>query len=270
MLVPGVEVGSASQVGRSRSASMDVDLAAEAHMDLETPTLRSEADLVSPAVVDDVRPQEVEDLAHSPAVTHVYASKRALMDIEEEELIIATPNTASLAANGDAPREITPADDETGRPDIPLPRVSPAEQRATPVEETALLEELSDATVLVPDLAADDIVSSANMPTNSEAAEAREASSHVPPVAEEDIADDEVEEDSSIPYYLRPYAVAPVEWDPQAKIKPPLLLRGSLRPYQQAGLEWLASIHARNLNGILADEMGLGYVYCPSRHRIQY
>ncbi|KAI0359204.1 hypothetical protein OH77DRAFT_1419684 [Trametes cingulata] len=70
--------------------------------------------------------------------------------------------------------------------------------------------------------------------------------------------DDDEEENSSIPYYLRPYAVAPVEWDPQAKVKPPLLLRGTLRPYQQAGLEWLASIHSRNLNGILADEMGLG------------
>ncbi|KAI0667128.1 SNF2 family N-terminal domain-containing protein [Trametes maxima] len=75
---------------------------------------------------------------------------------------------------------------------------------------------------------------------------------------QEDNLDDEVDEDSSIPYYLRPYAVAPVEWDPQAKVKPPLLLRGTLRPYQQAGLEWLASIHSRNLNGILADEMGLG------------
>ncbi|KAI0657729.1 SNF2 family N-terminal domain-containing protein [Cubamyces menziesii] len=74
----------------------------------------------------------------------------------------------------------------------------------------------------------------------------------------EDDVDDDVEEDSSIPYYLRPYAVAPVEWDPQARVKAPLLLRGTLRPYQQAGLEWLASIHARNLNGILADEMGLG------------
>ncbi|KAH9856735.1 SNF2 family N-terminal domain-containing protein [Lenzites betulinus] len=74
-------------------------------------------------------------------------------------------------------------------------------------------------------------------------------------IDEENIDD---EEDSSIPYYLRPYAVAPVEWDPQAKIKPPLLLRGNLRPYQQTGLEWLASIHSRNLNGILADEMGLG------------
>ncbi|OSC98421.1 hypothetical protein PYCCODRAFT_1439293 [Trametes coccinea BRFM310] len=75
---------------------------------------------------------------------------------------------------------------------------------------------------------------------------------------QEEAVEDDVEQDSSIPYYLRPYAVAPVKWDPQAKVKPPLLLRGTLRPYQQAGLEWLVSIHSRNLNGILADEMGLG------------
>ncbi|KAJ3521724.1 hypothetical protein NM688_g8978 [Phlebia brevispora] len=74
----------------------------------------------------------------------------------------------------------------------------------------------------------------------------------------ETVAEDEVEEDSAVPLYLRPYAVAPVEWDPDAKITPPLLLRGTLRPYQQAGLEWLASLHSSNLNGILADEMGLG------------
>ena len=80
------------------------------------------------------------------------------------------------------------------------------------------------------------------------------------PVVDDEVQEDEIEEDSSIPYYLRPYAVAPVEWDPQRRVKPPLLLRGTLRPYQQSGLEWLASIHTRNLNGILADEMGLGYV----------
>lgn len=61
-----------------------------------------------------------------------------------------------------------------------------------------------------------------------------------------------------IPDYLRPFAVAPVDWDPNSKITPPLLLRGTLRPYQQSGLEWLASLHINNLNGILADEMGLG------------
>jgi len=79
-----------------------------------------------------------------------------------------------------------------------------------------------------------------------------------------DLAQEEMdqlsERDFTIPDYLKPYVVAPVEWDPESKIKPPLLLRGILRPYQQSGLEWLASLHTNNLNGILADEMGLGYV----------
>ncbi|EEB95778.1 hypothetical protein MPER_05200, partial [Moniliophthora perniciosa FA553] len=63
---------------------------------------------------------------------------------------------------------------------------------------------------------------------------------------------------NEIPEYLKPFAIAPVKWDPEQKITPPLLLRGNLRPYQFSGLEWLASLHTNNLNGILADEMGLG------------
>uniref|UniRef100_A0A8C1L7W6 E1A binding protein p400 n=1 Tax=Cyprinus carpio TaxID=7962 RepID=A0A8C1L7W6_CYPCA len=39
---------------------------------------------------------------------------------------------------------------------------------------------------------------------------------------------------------------------------PPALLHGSLREYQQVAVEWLASLHRKNLNGILADETGLG------------
>ncbi|CAE6502352.1 unnamed protein product [Rhizoctonia solani] len=41
-------------------------------------------------------------------------------------------------------------------------------------------------------------------------------------------------------------------------VRPPFLLRGTLRPYQQSGLEWLVSGYVRGNNGILADEMGLG------------
>ncbi|RXW22350.1 hypothetical protein EST38_g3485 [Candolleomyces aberdarensis] len=73
--------------------------------------------------------------------------------------------------------------------------------------------------------------------------------------------DDEAEtspQEAPILEYLKPYAVAPVEWHSSKAVTAPLLLRGSLRPYQQAGLEWLASLHTNNLNGILADEMGLG------------
>lgn len=38
----------------------------------------------------------------------------------------------------------------------------------------------------------------------------------------------------------------------------PALLRGTLRSYQHAGLDWLASLYRDGTNGILADEMGLG------------
>ena len=72
---------------------------------------------------------------------------------------------------------------------------------------------------------------------------------------------DDEDGDPRIPIYLEPYAIAPIDWDPSSRITPPLLLRGVLRPYQQAGLEWLASLHLNHLNGILADEMGLGYVH---------
>lgn len=80
----------------------------------------------------------------------------------------------------------------------------------------------------------------------------------------EDVQTDEF---ARIPEYLKPFAVAPIDWSPEDKIKPPLLLRGVLRPYQQSGLEWLASLHSNNLNGILADEMGLGYVLVGTRER---
>jgi helicase SWR1 len=76
-----------------------------------------------------------------------------------------------------------------------------------------------------------------------------------------DDAEDTQEQEENIPEYLKSYAVAPVDWSPEDKVKVPVLLRGILRPYQQSGMEWLASLHSNHLNGILADEMGLGYIF---------
>ena len=45
---------------------------------------------------------------------------------------------------------------------------------------------------------------------------------------------------------------------PQAHSPAPFLLHGSLREYQQIGVDWLANLHKKHLNGILADETGLG------------
>jgi helicase SWR1 len=74
----------------------------------------------------------------------------------------------------------------------------------------------------------------------------------------EDEVDEEGVEDDGIKHYLRPYAVTKVDgWDPEQFIKPSPILRGSLRPYQRAGLEWLANHHTQMFNCILADEMGM-------------
>ncbi len=40
--------------------------------------------------------------------------------------------------------------------------------------------------------------------------------------------------------------------------QPEMLVGGTLKTYQLAGLQWLVSLYNNNLNGILADEMGLG------------
>ena len=38
----------------------------------------------------------------------------------------------------------------------------------------------------------------------------------------------------------------------------PDLTGGALKPYQVAGVKWLASLWCNGINGILADQMGLG------------
>ena len=77
------------------------------------------------------------------------------------------------------------------------------------------------------------------------------------PPMEDEVDEEVMIQDGGIEYYLRPYAVTKVDgWDPDQIIKPSPLLRGSLRPYQRAGLEWLANHHTQFFNCILSDEMG--------------
>ncbi|KAK4541885.1 hypothetical protein LTR36_007249 [Oleoguttula mirabilis] len=55
-----------------------------------------------------------------------------------------------------------------------------------------------------------------------------------------------------------PVPEAPSDAAAKHMVPVPALLRGTLRSYQHAGLDWLASLHRNGTNGILADEMGLG------------
>lgn len=49
-----------------------------------------------------------------------------------------------------------------------------------------------------------------------------------------------------------------IEKETESDFPVPFLLRAKLRPYQLAGLEWLANAYKHKINAILADEMGLG------------
>ena len=268
MLVPDFEAESVSQAGRSpRSGSMEVD------MDLET--TNSEEDGDNDPQVASPEPLEV-DLTSSgarlmeegvePATPSIpYVSKMPLsMDLDVE---VGAPSLPSNAQDPQAtiqrPRLSYVPSDSIATPTSSLmysPTSLTSPLHASPVPESAVDAPpdiaMADIDTMPPRLSAD--ITAPIPPSATSEAPSGDAT----PAAEDDIVDDELtdEEDTSIPYYLRPYAVAPIEWDPQSKVKPPLLLRGTLRPYQQAGLEWLASIHTRNLNGILADEMGLGQV----------
>jgi SNF2 family DNA or RNA helicase len=42
------------------------------------------------------------------------------------------------------------------------------------------------------------------------------------------------------------------------RVPPPSVFAGTLRPYQQQGLDWLQNLRANGMAGILADDMGLG------------
>ena len=44
----------------------------------------------------------------------------------------------------------------------------------------------------------------------------------------------------------------------QVRTSIPFILKHTLREYQHVGLDWMATMYDRKLNGILADEMGLG------------
>jgi helicase SWR1 len=119
---------------------------------------------------------------------------------------------------------------------------------STPAEPVTADDQTADADTPLPDVQAEE------QDEGNAAGDADEQ-----PPEEQEVIDLHTYED--LPPHLRCYAAAVVDYDPKAKITPPVLLRGTLRPYQQSGLEWLATLHTNHLNGILADEMGLGYVY---------
>lgn len=170
----------------------------------------------------------------------------ALDSVSNDELISSAATDAHIPdqAGDEGP-------DNSGAPVVltdsrnsATPSVVPGDPPGSSAARTALLSASNEDDAMVASPETDIIHDDSTLEANT-----------VPDGEEED-----VEEHIAVRDYLKPYAVAPVEWNPETKVRTPILLRGTLRPYQQSGLEWLASLHTNNLNGILADEMGLGYV----------
>lgn len=178
-------------------------------------------------------PNAINGVLKSP--TLMYASKGPIsMDIDDSQDLFADVATLPFAdvtlpsplnghaTNGFGHQHDTLASENGASPDVPGDDESSASLDAslhvTQTPTTPLNGKKNHITVEIPQTPLED------------ATPFTPATPAVDDMPEE--IDDDIEEDSSIPYYLRPYAVAPVEWDPQAKVKPPQLLRGTLRPYQ--------------------------------------
>ncbi|KAJ6590080.1 SNF2 family N-terminal domain-containing protein [Mycena vulgaris] len=213
-------------------------------------------------------------------------SDMAVEDMMNEEVPPSSPIRAPASLNltdydvGDSEpssaRSSIPLDADSDDPAIGAPSpapdvVSPPRKSASPEPiKSPILGAVADANIPSEDI--DRLPKSPSVTPDESELPAKEDSAgpnlSLDSAPNQDAKEEEEEEDTEeeeegtpepeIPAYLQPYAVAPVDWDATKRVTPPLLLRGLLRPYQQSGLEWLASLHLNNLNGILADEMGLG------------
>lgn len=81
---------------------------------------------------------------------------------------------------------------------------------------------------------------------------------HMQKLADGDAEPDPMQEDDVEATVVGPSAAEDEDPSTRHLVPQPQLLRGTLRSYQHAGLDWLASLYRNGTNGILADEMGLG------------
>ncbi|KAJ7099423.1 SNF2 family N-terminal domain-containing protein [Mycena belliarum] len=227
--------------------------------------------LATPSLPASSPPGSVRD--SRPSQSSVYDEEQPDADDEDDdgESAMAVEDMMSMDVPPSSPirsPEVRPGDPEpppvhsSVPPDDHVDLPTPIIDRSHSPSPTVSLQDPIDSSILAPrdDVAVEDTPTSPSPVQNSPQI-AVEAGPDPAPDAEEDEDLDSEEEtapEPEIPAYLRPYAVAPVDYDTTRRVTPPLLLRGLLRPYQQSGLEWLASLHLNNLNGILADEMGLG------------
>lgn len=164
----------------------------------------------------------------------------ALFRPEEKRAFgLLTPGTSAVAS---AEENNADAEEEHGQPAVVAERVGEADGDE-PIEQGQATE------------------AQVAEPQDTEMADATDASFHTADVGE-------TVENTAVPKPIESIMQTSIPGTPtsQARSDPtskqlipqPSLLRGDLRSYQHAGLDWLASLYRNHTNGILADEMGLG------------
>ncbi|KAF2858250.1 hypothetical protein K470DRAFT_221654 [Piedraia hortae CBS 480.64] len=101
------------------------------------------------------------------------------------------------------------------------------------------------------------------LPTPGTSAEGDARDATTEPILEDNVDDQTsagaaVKDEQATVEISTPVVETPSTPGPKNLVPVPSLLCGTLRSYQYAGLDWLASLYRNHTNGILADEMGLG------------
>ena len=161
-------------------------------------------------------------------------------------------NVEESESDGEFKPESPDLDDETS--------ISQAEQQGNDEDEITLLEE--ESTMSIEELRK----RYAGMSENTMLDDAESSESEGTSIAQAEEHDSDENEVSVLEEESKMSVETPIESDMSVdearseRIERPFLLHQQLklREYQHVGMEWLASMYNRRMNGILADEMGLG------------
>lgn len=224
-------------------AMMEAEAGGEGETEVDTPREDDQSN-ATPAVEASAPPSE--SATPAPDLTAEEAEAEAMSEFgsdgdearedEDEQLEEAMEAEEAGAASDDSEMDGLAED-----ADLPIEELlqkygyGPADDSASGVANSPAVQDSKDELLLT----------NGNHIEEMEDEEAESAAAESPAAEEEEEGEEEAEEDDS-----------PVE--KVANIRPPFLLRGSLRPYQQAGLEWLASLYTSGVNGCVSSSSPLG------------
>lgn len=180
------------------------------------------------------------------------AKRKALLDRQLVDMVGRTERySRQLAATlRGSPRTDHERPEEPETPDT----APPTDEEFSPSSASSDDEE----TIAAADAEAGDTLDELEALQKESALELSDVLATLPPGYLREAKEEKPREESLERQLLGQLTEAPPAPSHSALLQTPGLLRHTLREYQREGLQWLATMHARKLNGVLADEMGLG------------